>query len=107
MAENIIQRGATEDLIFDVDTDLTECDRIYVTFEQNGEAVVEKTIEDTEATATTLTVKMTQADSLAFDNDLDAPPIWVQIRAGWPSGGRGVSDTILAWGGRLIKDGEI
>lgn len=107
MAENIIQRGSTEDLTFNVDTDLTECDRIFVTFKQNGEIVVEKTIEDTEATATTLTVKLSEADTLAFDDSLDAPPVQVQIRAGWASGGRGASNTILAWVGGLLKDGAI
>ena len=100
-------RGTTPTLTFNTDVDLTGADRLYITFQQNGKTVLEKSLEDMTVTPTTITLTLTQADTLAFENSRNAPEVLIQIRAGWLAGDAIASDIMYTTVNRLLKDGVI
>lgn len=95
-------RGTTPTNVFNVDIDLTSASALYVTYEQNHEVVVEKTISDATITATSVSVTLTQAETLLFVPG----KVFVQIRA--KIGSTAVASNIITTtADRIIKDGAI
>ena len=102
-----MMRGTTQERYIDTDTDLTGADRIYITFAQDGQNLVEKSISDLTVEPERITFTLTEKESLRFSNARNASPIEVQIRAGWANGERAVSNIMQTTAGRLLKDGTI
>ena len=102
----IIQRGTTTTNNFDVEKDLTGASAVFVTYEQGGKVVFEKTLEDgvTVVSSERLTVSLTQADTLSLNEHY---PVRIQIRAKFPSGSAVASFTMEASVGEILKEGEI
>lgn len=102
-----IGRGTTPTNKFNVSMDLTEATVLYITYSQLGKTVIEKTLEDvTDITAESVSVKLTQEDTLLFKASAQ---VEIQIRAGFggENGDRVRSNIMVADVERILKDGEI
>lgn len=100
-------RGTTPSHTFTTATDISEASVVYITYKQHGQIVLEKTKEDitfaSEGQAYTITVGLTQAETLAFDDSLVA----VQIRARFEDARAIASNIINVPVNQILKDGEI
>lgn len=103
----MIGRGTSLDRYITVDIDLTDADVIFLTFTQGRRTVVEKTKNDLDVSNDHITYRLTQEETLRFDNDKNSPPIEVQIRAKWSNGDCARSNIMTTTSGRLLKDGMI
>ena len=96
-------RGTTPTNIFTVDVDLTDAEVIYITYKQAGVVVIEKDIDDITVAVDSLTVKLTQEETLGFkDRDVE-----VQIRARYPNGDAIASNIIKTTAKNILKEGVI
>ena len=96
-------RGATIPIVLDFtgeDVDFTAVDSIKVTFEQGGHEVTKiPTVDD----AVTLTVNLTQAESLSFKAPSVVYPLGIQVN--WLNGGvRYASDVTEITVGKQLFD---
>lgn len=100
-------RGTTPSNTFTTAVDISEAAVAYITYKQNGKNVLEKTKDDmtfgTEGQIHTITVGLTQAETLAFDDSMVA----IQIRARFSDGRAIASNTISTTVHQILKDGEI
>lgn len=98
-----ISRGATPTNIFNVSVDLTSAEVLYVTYVQFGRTVLEKTIEECTVTSDTVTVSLSQNDTIKFK----MAPVKIQIRARLQDGSAHVSKVIETTATELLKQGVI
>lgn len=97
-----MRRGTTPTNTFAVDVDLTGA-TIFVSYEQDGKMVFEKTGTDVTVATNALTVTLTQADTLMFHPGR----VCIQIRYIDQLGVADASNIIETTAERIIKDGEI
>ncbi len=98
-----MRRGTTPTNVFGVDVDCTTASEIYITYVQNGQTIIEKTIEDTGITEKALTVELTQAETLSFgEGHVD-----IQIRVKFPDETALASNIIRTTVERILKEGAI
>ena len=76
---------------------------MYVTYQQNGETVLEKTLEDVTVTETAITIALTQEETLAFSNGM----VQIQIRAKFLDGAALASNILATSVEKILKDGVI
>ena len=103
----MIARGTSLDRYITVDIDLTGAEVVFLTFVQNDRVIVEKSKDDLDISSDHIVFRLTQSETLRFDNSRKSPPIEVQIRAGWSNGDRARSNIMTTTSGRLLKDGMI
>ncbi len=96
-------RGTTPNNIFEVDIDCTDAEEIYITYSQFQQVIIEKTIEDVTVTAETITVLLTQEDTLLFRPG----EVEIQIRVKYPDGKAMACDIIKTTAKRVLKEGVI
>ena len=89
---------------FDTDIDLTDAEVIFITYEQGGTTVLEKTIDDVTVTENAVSVKLTQEETGMFDDSLK---VKMQIRAKFPDGTAVASNKMETCVGEVLKTGEI
>jgi hypothetical protein len=97
-----MRRGSTPTNTFDVDIDLTNA-TVFVSYEQGGRVVLEKTGEDLTVTAESIVLHLTQEETLAFVPG----KVNIQIRYVFPNGAADASNIINTTFERIIKDGVI
>ena len=97
------RRGSTPTNIFNVNIDLTGA-TIYVTYSQGGRVIIEKTGNQLEVTSHTVSVLLSQEDTLKLDDD---QMVEIQIRYVRENGMADASNIIVASAGRILKDGKI
>ena len=101
-----MRRGTTPTCTFTTNVDLTGC-TVFVTFQQNGQTVIEKTGTDLTITATdtgsTVALTLTQLETLA----LEPGRVLVQIRYVDSFGTADASSIITATAEAILKDGVI
>ena len=105
-------RGTTAINTFEVTdgTDLTGASIIYVTYDQGGKVVIEKSTEDgsvvidSEEDPNVIRVQLTQSDTLALNSSMS---VRIQIRVKYDSGSAIASEIIRAGVMEILKDGEI
>lgn len=98
-------RGTTPTHIFTTDIDLSGAPVIYVTYSQNGTAVLEKTQDDlAEVTDSQITLQLSQEDTLKFAQN---EPVEIQIRARTALGKAVASNIMKTTAARILKDGVI
>ncbi len=90
--------------IFNVNLDFTNVDVIYVTYNQNGTNVVEKSKEDLTIDAQTITLKLTQEDTGKF---VFGQPVEIQIRAKFYDQTAVASNIMKTTVERVLKGGVI
>lgn len=100
-----MRRGSTPTNVFTVPFDLSQA-TVYISYEQGKRVVVEKTGEDLifdHSEDYTITVNLTQEDTLAFVPG----EVLIQIRYVFPTGDADASNIIRTTAERIIKDGVI
>jgi hypothetical protein len=97
-----MRRGTTPTNTFAVDVDLTGA-TIFVSYEQDGKMVFEKTGTDVTVATDSVSVNLTQADTLAFHPGR----VCIQIRYIDQMGTADASNIIETTAERIIKDGVI
>lgn len=97
-------RGTTPRLEFTLPFDVSQLSEAYVTFSQDGTIVIDKALDMCEATYKTLSVKLTQEETLKLRCGRKTE---IQIRARLISGDAVASNIIQTDVERIIKDGVI
>lgn len=98
------RRGTTPTHTFTTNIDLSDAISIYITYSQDGSNLVEKSINDIDFGEMQISVKLTQADTLKFDDTCDVD---MQIRAKFADGTAIASNVISIPVGEILKEGEI
>ena len=99
-----MKRGTTPTHVFNVNTDLTSAEEIYITYKQGSNVVVEFDLSKINVEKNKLTVQLTQKETLMFAL---SPQVRIQIRAKFP-GGLAIASNIISTGAEeILKDGEI
>lgn len=96
-------RGSTPVNEFDVDIDLTGA-TVYITYAQNGRTLFEKVGNDVTITPTKLSCKLTQEETLLFDEKVDAE---MQIAYVFSDGTADRSNVIRESVDRILHEGVI
>lgn len=73
-----MRRGTTAVNTFKTNVDMSTAELLYVTYKQNGEKILEKTLDDVTIDGQNVIVKLSQADTLNFMNNT---MVQIQIRA--------------------------
>lgn len=97
-----MRRGSTPTNTFDVDIDLRDA-TVFISYEQFGKVVLEKTNSDVTITETSIVTELSQEDTLKFV----AGDVLIQIRYVFPNGAADASNIIKTTFERIIKDGVI
>jgi len=97
-----MKRGTTPTNTFSVDVDLTGT-TIFVSYEQDGKVVVEKTGSDLTVGTNSISLVLSQEETLAFHPG----PVNIQIRYVDVYGTADASNIIKTTAERIIKDGVI
>lgn len=99
-----MRRGTTPTHTFTTDIDLSEADVIFVTYEQGDTIVIEKTIDDLTVTSESISVELTQEETLAFN---ESGSVKIQIRARFADGTAVASNIMKVSALAIIKEGVI
>ena len=99
-----MRRGTTPTHEFTTDTDLTSADVIYLTYKQGNHTVLELEKDRMTVTAESLSVTLTQEETLSFDQSLNFN---IQIRARFPDQSAVASNIMNATAEAILKDGVI
>lgn len=97
-------RGTTPTVTFNLPFDVSTIRNCEVYFAQNDELLVTKAMEDCVLEDRTLSVTLTQSDTLQFDDDAK---LEMQIRFVFTNGTVDATQIIKGKIGRILKDGEI
>ncbi|MBP3647191.1 MAG: hypothetical protein J6K55_12300 [Clostridia bacterium] len=97
-------RGTTPTLVFTLPFEAQQLEEAYISFAQNGKVVLEKTLSDCTSHQNTLTVRLTQEETLKLKTDVNTE---IQIRARTIAEEAVASDIIRVPTGRILKDGVI
>ncbi|HEK9985606.1 TPA: hypothetical protein TVN94_000045 [Streptococcus equi subsp. zooepidemicus] len=96
-------RGTTPIHIFRTDVDLTDASVLFITYVQNCKVILEKELSDVKIQKETITVFLSQKETLLFTEGI----ITIQIRAKFPDGSSIASSLIRTSAKEILKDGEI
>ena len=102
MAKTI--RGTTPTVSFNLPFSVSTINNCEVYFAQNDNLLFTKTMSDCTMSGTTLNVRLTQADTLLFDEE---EKMQVQIRFVFMNGDVDATEIIRGSVGKILKDGEI
>lgn len=98
-----MRRGTTQELTFELPEEISVA-ALYITFTQKGETVLEKTLDDVTIDRTTITLPLTQEDTLK----LSAPhAVYIQLRIRDTLGNAIASEIIRTDVKAILKDGVI
>lgn len=97
-------RGTTPTLEFTLPFDVTLIENAYITFSQNGEVVLEKSLSDCEKSADKLTLRLTQEDTLKF---ISPNIVEIQLRVKTFENDALASNIIKTSVEKILKDGVI
>lgn len=98
-----LRMGETPVHVFDTDVDLRKA-RVYVTYDQYGKTILEKTNEDMDIQETYVSVTLTQAETLRFKANSN---VEIQLRWVFENGVAAKSDIFVSKTDRLLKGGVI
>lgn len=97
-------RGTTPSHVFHVNTDLRDASVLFITYKQNNQVVLEKTLEDCQIGEEEIRVSLSQEETLGFKAGVGVD---IQIRAGFSDGRRIASNIITTNAKKILKDGVI
>ena len=99
-----MRRGTTPTHIFKTKVDLTQASEMFITYKQNSEIKVEKSIGDIIIEEEQLTTTLTQAETLTFST---LGSVEIQVRVKFPDGKALASNIIKRPAGAILKEGII
>ncbi len=97
-------RGTTPTLKFTLPFDTADITLLNISFAQEGRVVLEKKLLDCSLEGSTVSVALTEADTLSFDSDKSL--VEIQLRVGCGEA-RLASNIIKTTVGRILKDGAL
>lgn len=97
-------RGTTPTFIFRLPFSVNTLANCEIYFAQDDNLIVTKELSDCIAEETTLTVTLTQEDTLKFDDDLK---LQIQVRFLYTDGTVEATTVIKKKVGQILKEGEI
>ena len=97
-------RGTTPTHIIETDISLADVEALYITYSQRDKVIIEKSLEDVEINGHLINIKLTQEDTLSFN---DADEVLIQIRARLSDGTAVASNLMRTDVKKILKDGEI
>ena len=97
-------RGTTPLLRFVLPFNADLLDTTYITMIQDGETLIEKTLEDCEKTENVLSVRLTQEETLKLES---GRAMEIQVRARLKSEEAVASQIVMVPVDRILKDGVI
>ena len=102
-------RGTTPRHIFTLPDAMADVEfvALYITYQQRRKTVLEKTLDDVQRDGTTLTVHLTQTETLAFGRGYVTEPVYIQIRLKLDDGTAMASDLMKTSVQQILKEGEI
>ena len=100
----MIRRGTTPTHVFNTSLDLTGATKLYITYAQRGANLIEKDLEDCTVTSSSVTVVLTQEESLKLDPKSE---VEIQIRALISGDVAVASNIIKTEAGKILKGGVI
>lgn len=99
-----MRRGTTPTHTFTTDVELSEAVAVYVTYQQRGKTLVEKTLSDITFGVKSLSVELSQRDTLKF---AEGERVRIQIRAKFQDDTAIASQVINTTTEEILKEGEI
>ena len=99
-----IQRGSTPTHIFNTNIDLENIKTLFITYNQKKKKILEKTLDDCTIEDKTISVRLSQEDTLAFDDKND---VEIQIRIKFLSDDAIASNIVTVDVNRVLKEGVI
>ena len=100
-----MRQGSTPTFTIRTDVDLTGASALFITFEQSGRIVLEKTLEDCTISSDKIVVQLSQEETFLFKETITSA-VKVQIRAA-VGDTRYTSNEMNLKVSRAIKKGEI
>ncbi len=100
----MIHKGCTEIHGFKFPYDASDVESLYITYKQNGETIVEKTLDDCTFDDGVVSVNLSQEDTLKFHDD---EIVKVQIRVKFTNGKATKSNIMETYTDNILKDGVI
>ncbi len=97
-----MKRGTTPNFVFTLPFDGDNITKLNIAFAQNGDVIVEKTLQDCSALEKTISVRLTEEETLRFDSDLG--PVEMQLRVAVGSV-KMASQIMKTTVNRILKDG--
>lgn len=97
-------RGTTPTLEFNLPFDTSVLDVAYISISQDDNVVIEKQLSDCVVGETTLTVKLTQEDTLKLEA---RDKVEIQIRVRTKEGEALASNIKTTYAAKILKDGVI
>ena len=101
-----MRRGTTPTIVFHLPFGVEEINNCEVYFSQNDELIIEKKFEDCVLDGSTLSVTLTQAETLAFSSD-DNGRVEMQLRFVFVDGSVDATTITKEKAKKILKDGEI
>lgn len=101
-----MRRGTTPTIVFHLPFNVSTIHNVEVYFAQDDELIIEKKMSDCILSGTTLSVTLTQADTLAFSTD-DNGRVEMQLRFVFTDGSVDATTIIKEKAKKILKDGEI
>lgn len=99
-----MRRGTTPTITFNLPFNVSTIKNCEVYFAQSDELKVTKAYEDCTLSGTTLSVTLSQEDTLAFSDD---EKLEMQVRFVFTNGAVDATQIVKGKIGRILKDGEI
>ena len=100
----MIHKGCTSVESFKFPFDASDVKSIFITFKENGETIIEKTLDDCTFGEGVVSVKISQEDSLKFS---DNAIVQVQIRVKLTNDETTKSNIMETYTDNILKDGVI
>ena len=97
-------RGTTPTITFNLPFNVSVIQNCEVYFSQNDNLMITKGIDDCVLSGNTLSVTLSQADTLMFDED---EKLQMQIRFVFTGGSVDATNIVKGKIGKILKDGEI
>lgn len=97
-------RGTTQTLTFNLSETIDDIKALYITFNQNGKTVLEKTLNDVFVEGKHIVLPLKQEDTLAF---LALKTVLIQLRIRDIDGNAYASKILKLYVDEILKDGVI
>ena len=97
-----MRRGTTPKHTFTLPFDCSEITKLSIAYAQNNEVIVEKTITDCEIDGNTLSVVLSEEETLRFDDSKRCAEIQLRVARGEK---KSASDVIKVAVDKILKEG--
>lgn len=101
-----MRRGTTPIITFNTDLDLSDMNKLYVTFSQEGKVIVEKDESELVIDGSNIIVSLSQEDTLKFSLD-PRNTVFAQIRVKFNNNIAMASNILKLRVKEILKEGEI